>query len=70
MTATTSKPKRSTKSLALYREIGDVGGYIAQCLSSLGRVAMRQGDLLRAEKLLEESLMLEREVGLILDPLT
>ena len=48
------------ESLALYREIGDIGG-IASSLKGVGMIAYRKGDHIAAISLLEESLTLQRK---------
>ena len=52
----------STKSLALWREVGDKGG-IAAAIGNLAFVAQEQGDYVEARALHEESLALRRELG-------
>ena len=50
------------ESLALYREIGDIGG-IASSLKGVGMIAYRKGDHIAGLSLLEESLTLTKEAG-------
>jgi ATP/maltotriose-dependent transcriptional regulator MalT len=51
------------ESLALFREVGDRWG-ITLPLTSLGRLALRQGDFSAARAYVEEGLALRREMGL------
>ncbi len=50
----------SEQALALYRELGDVGGMVREMSSQAG-VAARRGDVTRGRALLEEALALVRE---------
>ena len=51
------------ESLALWKEIGAQGGIALMLPSSQGQVALRQGDATQARTLLEESVVLCKEVG-------
>ena len=52
---------QSSESLAFYREIGEARGE-AQCLSNLGSVAARRGDLGEARQFFSEAIGITREV--------
>ncbi|MFH2072251.1 MAG: tetratricopeptide repeat protein [Actinomycetota bacterium] len=53
--------KQLLESLGLYRDIGELRGQ-AQCLSNLGSLAARQGDLSTTRQLFNESVEITREV--------